>query len=116
MKIFPFSVRTMRSESAFSLRGTKTRMDTFKPAEPRWDARLTLPQLPWPPKSASYTVSGVLASYKYQQYIKTHFTSVFPFCPTFYHHYIYLTVIVTFRLNLNKQNKILHCYKLPTSI
>lgn len=37
-------------------------MDTYKPAEPRWDARLILPQELWPPKSASYTVSDVLAS------------------------------------------------------
>uniref|UniRef100_A0A3Q3IVE5 Uncharacterized protein n=1 Tax=Monopterus albus TaxID=43700 RepID=A0A3Q3IVE5_MONAL len=39
----------------FSLRETKARMDTYKPAEPKWDVRLRLPQLPWPPKSASYT-------------------------------------------------------------
>ncbi|KAJ7985406.1 hypothetical protein DPEC_G00351720 [Dallia pectoralis] len=31
------------------------KIDTCKPKEPRWDARLTLPMLPWPPKSASYT-------------------------------------------------------------
>uniref|UniRef100_A0A3B4T3T5 Si:dkey-30e9.6 n=1 Tax=Seriola dumerili TaxID=41447 RepID=A0A3B4T3T5_SERDU len=30
-------------------------MDTYKPAEPRWDAGLILPLPPWPPKSASYT-------------------------------------------------------------
>nr|XP_046255015.1 uncharacterized protein si:dkey-30e9.6 isoform X2 [Scatophagus argus] len=46
---------TTRSESDFSSADAKMRMDTFKPAEPRWDARLVLPQPPWPPKSASYT-------------------------------------------------------------
>uniref|UniRef100_A0A3B5ACK7 Si:dkey-30e9.6 n=1 Tax=Stegastes partitus TaxID=144197 RepID=A0A3B5ACK7_9TELE len=30
-------------------------MDTYKPAEPKWDLQLILPPLPWPPKSASYT-------------------------------------------------------------
>ncbi|XP_042279542.1 uncharacterized protein si:dkey-30e9.6 [Thunnus maccoyii] len=48
-------MRTTRSESDFSSRDTKTRMNTYKPAEPRWDARLMLPHRPWPPKSASYT-------------------------------------------------------------
>lgn len=48
-------MRTTRSESDFSSRDTKTRMNTYKPAEPRWDARLMLPHQPWPPKSASYT-------------------------------------------------------------
>ncbi|XP_062279131.1 uncharacterized protein si:dkey-30e9.6 [Scomber scombrus] len=48
-------VRTTRSESDLSLRDTKTKMNTFKPAEPRWDERLMLPHQPWPPKSASYT-------------------------------------------------------------
>ncbi|XP_030251018.1 putative uncharacterized protein C7orf78 homolog isoform X1 [Sparus aurata] len=48
-------IRATRSESDFSSRDTKKRMDTFKPAEPRWDARLVLPQPTWPPKSASYT-------------------------------------------------------------
>ncbi|XP_029308130.1 putative uncharacterized protein C7orf78 homolog [Cottoperca gobio] len=43
------------SESDLSSRDTKTRMDMFKPAEPRWDAGLILPQLLWPPKSASFT-------------------------------------------------------------
>ncbi|TSN03414.1 hypothetical protein Baya_8550 [Bagarius yarrelli] len=32
---------------------------TFKPEEPKWDARLILQKSPWPPMSASYTVSGV---------------------------------------------------------
>lgn len=62
MNAFFFTVRTTRSESDFSSRDTKKRMDTFKPAEPRWDARLVLPQPTWPPKSASYTVSGILPS------------------------------------------------------
>ncbi|KAF1388403.1 hypothetical protein PFLUV_G00089810 [Perca fluviatilis] len=48
-------VRTTRSESDLSSKDTKTSMDTYKPAEPKWDARLILPQLLWPPKSASYT-------------------------------------------------------------
>ncbi|XP_051263612.1 uncharacterized protein si:dkey-30e9.6 [Dicentrarchus labrax] len=48
-------IRTTKSESDFSSRDTNTRVDTHKPAEPRWDARLLLPQPPWPPKSASYT-------------------------------------------------------------
>ncbi|KAB5550531.1 hypothetical protein PHYPO_G00054770 [Pangasianodon hypophthalmus] len=30
-------------------------MITFKPAEPKWDARLILPKSPWPPMSATYT-------------------------------------------------------------
>uniref|UniRef100_UPI0037E80B1A putative uncharacterized protein C7orf78 homolog n=1 Tax=Semicossyphus pulcher TaxID=241346 RepID=UPI0037E80B1A len=38
-----------------SSKDARTRMDTFKPAEPRWDAGLILPQTPWPPKSASFT-------------------------------------------------------------
>ncbi|XP_041843383.1 uncharacterized protein si:dkey-30e9.6 [Melanotaenia boesemani] len=49
------TLRTTRSEVDFSSRDTKTRMDTFKPAEPTWDPRLILPPLPWPLKSASYT-------------------------------------------------------------
>uniref|UniRef100_UPI003AAF436A putative uncharacterized protein C7orf78 homolog n=1 Tax=Centroberyx gerrardi TaxID=166262 RepID=UPI003AAF436A len=48
-------IRTTRSESGFSSKDTMMRMDTHKPAEPRWEARLILPELPWPPKSASYT-------------------------------------------------------------
>ncbi|XP_047185586.1 uncharacterized protein si:dkey-30e9.6 [Scophthalmus maximus] len=46
---------TSRSEINCRLRDTRTRMDTYKPAEPKWDARLILPQPPWPSKSASYT-------------------------------------------------------------
>ncbi|XP_040899668.1 uncharacterized protein si:dkey-30e9.6 [Toxotes jaculatrix] len=46
---------TTRSDVDLSARDTKKRMDTYNPAEPKWDARLILPQLPWPPKSASYT-------------------------------------------------------------
>ncbi|XP_023249173.1 uncharacterized protein LOC111644514 [Seriola lalandi dorsalis] len=49
------TMRTIRSDIYFSSRDTKTRMDTYKPAEPRWDAGLILPLPPWPPKSASYT-------------------------------------------------------------
>ncbi|XP_074508995.1 putative uncharacterized protein C7orf78 homolog [Sebastes fasciatus] len=48
-------VQTTRFESLSSSRDTKPRMDTYKPEEPRWDAKLILPQLSWPPKSASYT-------------------------------------------------------------
>ncbi|XP_038568222.1 uncharacterized protein si:dkey-30e9.6 [Micropterus salmoides] len=48
-------VRTTRCQSDFNSRSTKTKMDTYKPAEPRWDARLILPQPLWPPKSASYS-------------------------------------------------------------
>ncbi|XP_056126749.1 uncharacterized protein si:dkey-30e9.6 [Rhinichthys klamathensis goyatoka] len=33
----------------------RDKMDTFKPAELKWDPRLILPKMPWPPKSASYT-------------------------------------------------------------
>ncbi|KAK9514309.1 hypothetical protein VZT92_027785 [Zoarces viviparus] len=47
-----------RSRSNSRSRDTKTRMDTYRPAEPRWDAELVLPQLLWPPKSASYTRHG----------------------------------------------------------
>ncbi|KAI3360758.1 hypothetical protein L3Q82_012995 [Scortum barcoo] len=57
-------IRTTKSESDFSSRDTRSKMDTFKPAEPKWDARLILPQPLWPPKSASYTVSGVLYRHK----------------------------------------------------
>ncbi|XP_019958997.2 putative uncharacterized protein C7orf78 homolog [Paralichthys olivaceus] len=46
---------TTQSDTRCSLRDTRTRMDTHKPAEPQWDMRLVLPQSPWPPKSASYT-------------------------------------------------------------
>ncbi|KAG7216455.1 hypothetical protein INR49_001941 [Caranx melampygus] len=49
------TLSTIRSD--FSSRDTATKMDTYKPAEPMWDVRLILPQPPWPPKSASYTVS-----------------------------------------------------------
>ncbi|KAK9962418.1 hypothetical protein ABG768_007787 [Culter alburnus] len=38
-----------------SQRNTVSKMDTFKPAELKWDPRLILPKTPWPPKSASYT-------------------------------------------------------------
>ncbi|KAF7650180.1 hypothetical protein LDENG_00130280 [Lucifuga dentata] len=48
---------TSRSESESTSRDAKMRMDTYKAAEPKWEARLILPQVPWPPKSASYTVS-----------------------------------------------------------
>ncbi|KAK2909787.1 hypothetical protein Q8A73_007502 [Channa argus] len=50
------TLRTTNTDPHFSSTETKTKMDTFKPAEPKWDARLILPQLPWPPKSASFTV------------------------------------------------------------
>ncbi|XP_041798200.1 uncharacterized protein si:dkey-30e9.6 [Chelmon rostratus] len=48
-------IGTTRSESDFRSRDVKTRMDTHKSAQPKWDARLILPQPPWPPKSASYS-------------------------------------------------------------
>ncbi|KAM3872987.1 uncharacterized protein C7orf78 homolog [Diretmus argenteus] len=44
-----------KSQPDFSSRDSMMRMDTSKPAEPRWEAGLVLPKLPWPPKSASYT-------------------------------------------------------------
>ncbi|XP_060936853.1 uncharacterized protein si:dkey-30e9.6 [Limanda limanda] len=46
---------TPRCDTRCTLRETRTKMDTFKPAEPQWDRRLVFPQSPWPPKSASYT-------------------------------------------------------------
>ncbi|KAM6910419.1 uncharacterized protein C7orf78 homolog [Xenentodon cancila] len=49
------TLRTTRSEMDFRSGLTKTRMDTYKPAEPKWDSALILPPLPWPPKSPSYT-------------------------------------------------------------
>ncbi|XP_070691005.1 putative uncharacterized protein C7orf78 homolog [Pempheris klunzingeri] len=49
------TIRTTGCESDFRPRDTRTRMDTYKRTEPRWDARLTLPRLLWPPESASYT-------------------------------------------------------------
>ncbi|XP_054478164.1 uncharacterized protein si:dkey-30e9.6 [Anoplopoma fimbria] len=48
-------IRTPRSDLNSCSRDTKTMMDTYKPAEPRWEEKLILPQLIWPPKSASYT-------------------------------------------------------------
>ncbi|KAM7382954.1 hypothetical protein PAMP_002647 [Pampus punctatissimus] len=48
-------MHTTRPDSDFRPRDTETKMNTYKPAEPRWDARLMLPHQPWPPKSASYT-------------------------------------------------------------
>ncbi|XP_069576811.1 putative uncharacterized protein C7orf78 homolog [Brachyistius frenatus] len=49
------TLQTTRSETDFTTRDATTQMDTFKPAEPKWDGDLVLPPLPWPPKSASYT-------------------------------------------------------------
>ncbi|XP_015213323.1 putative uncharacterized protein C7orf78 homolog [Lepisosteus oculatus] len=40
---------------ALRQKGRSDRFDTFKPAEPKWDPKLILPEGPWPPKSASYT-------------------------------------------------------------
>ncbi|KAM6967565.1 uncharacterized protein C7orf78 homolog [Aplochiton taeniatus] len=48
-------IQGLRSEQDIGLKDTLTKMDTYKPAEPRWEATLTLPKLLWPPKSASYT-------------------------------------------------------------
>ncbi|CAI5661853.1 putative uncharacterized protein C7orf78 homolog [Oreochromis niloticus] len=55
LKLKHLDTLRIRSETDFSFRDTNTRMDTYKPAEPKWDAQLFLPPLPWPPKSASYT-------------------------------------------------------------
>ncbi|KAA0702210.1 hypothetical protein E1301_Tti011017 [Triplophysa tibetana] len=38
-----------------SHRDKLSKMDTFKPAEPKWDSGLILPKIVWPPKSASYS-------------------------------------------------------------
>ncbi|CAB1333432.1 unnamed protein product [Coregonus sp. 'balchen'] len=48
-------VRGTRSDTDIYSREPLGKMDTYKPTEPRWEARLTLPKLPWPSKSASYT-------------------------------------------------------------
>ncbi|CAJ1062933.1 uncharacterized protein si:dkey-30e9.6 [Xyrichtys novacula] len=48
-------IGTTRSESGCTSGDDKSKMDTFKPPEPQWDAKLILPQAPWPPKSASFT-------------------------------------------------------------
>ncbi|XP_031693918.1 putative uncharacterized protein C7orf78 homolog [Oncorhynchus kisutch] len=48
-------IRGTRSDTDIYSREPFGKMDTYKPTEPRWEARLTLPKLPWPPKSASYT-------------------------------------------------------------
>ncbi|KAM7421511.1 hypothetical protein PAMA_015585 [Pampus argenteus] len=48
-------LHTTRLDSDFRSRDAETKMNTYKPAEPTWDARLMLPHQPWPPKSASYT-------------------------------------------------------------
>ncbi|KPP76538.1 hypothetical protein Z043_104108 [Scleropages formosus] len=37
------------------LREHLLKFNTFKPSEPKWDARLILPKSPWPTKSAAYT-------------------------------------------------------------
>ncbi|XP_062255018.1 uncharacterized protein si:dkey-30e9.6 [Platichthys flesus] len=49
------TMSTPRCDTRCTLRDTRTKMDTFKPAEPQWDMRLVFPQSPWPPQSASYT-------------------------------------------------------------
>ncbi|XP_075901907.1 putative uncharacterized protein C7orf78 homolog [Nelusetta ayraudi] len=49
------TIRTIRSELDFSFRDLKTKMVTTKPAGPRWESRLVLPQSPWPPRPVSYT-------------------------------------------------------------
>ncbi|XP_028281156.1 putative uncharacterized protein C7orf78 homolog [Parambassis ranga] len=49
------TLQSIESEIHSSVTDTKAQMDTYKPAEPKWDGRLILPPLPWPPKSASYT-------------------------------------------------------------
>ncbi|CAB1436442.1 unnamed protein product [Pleuronectes platessa] len=49
------TMSTPRCDTSCTLRDTRMKMDTFKPAEPQWDRRLVFPQCPWPPKSASYT-------------------------------------------------------------
>lgn len=83
IKIFSFPVRTTRCQSDFNSRSTKTKMDTYKPAEPRWDARLILPQPLWPPKSASYSVSGVMTSYIHKESFMLLYLSISMLCYSF---------------------------------
>ncbi|XP_017552218.2 uncharacterized protein si:dkey-30e9.6 [Pygocentrus nattereri] len=49
------AIAEVRAESDHPHREPTRSMDTFKPAELKWDPRLILPKSPWPPKSASYT-------------------------------------------------------------
>ncbi|XP_053288971.1 uncharacterized protein si:dkey-30e9.6 [Pleuronectes platessa] len=49
------TMSTPRCDTRCTLRDTRMKMDTFKPAEPQWDRRLVFPLPPWPPRSASYT-------------------------------------------------------------
>ncbi|XP_067093494.1 putative uncharacterized protein C7orf78 [Osmerus mordax] len=44
-----------RHEPELHTRSTFSQINTYKQAEPRWEANLILPKLSWPPKSASYT-------------------------------------------------------------
>ncbi|KAK1786443.1 hypothetical protein P4O66_018133 [Electrophorus voltai] len=49
------AITGIQSEPNLFQRETLRKLNTFKPAEPKWDASLMLPRSPWPPKSASYT-------------------------------------------------------------
>lgn len=49
------TVTESQHELNISHREKMSRMDTFRPADLKWDPRLILPKVPWPPKSASYT-------------------------------------------------------------
>lgn len=46
-----------RAELSRPVREQTRTMNTFTPAELKWDPALILPKSPYPPKSASYTVS-----------------------------------------------------------
>ncbi|KAI4874515.1 hypothetical protein NFI96_016615, partial [Prochilodus magdalenae] len=48
-------ITEVRAESDHPQRDQARNMNTFKPADLKWDPRLILPRSPWPPKSASYT-------------------------------------------------------------
>jgi len=54
---FSFNVSTVTDSHPDLNPSHRDKMDTFKPAELKWDPSLILPKIPWPPKSASYTVS-----------------------------------------------------------
>ena len=51
-----------RHEPELYTRSTFSQINTYKQAEPRWEANLVLPKLSWPPKSASYKVGFVKCS------------------------------------------------------
>ncbi|XP_066531599.1 putative uncharacterized protein C7orf78 [Hoplias malabaricus] len=49
------AIREDQAVPSILQRDTARKMNTFKPAELKWDTKLILPKSPWPPKSASYT-------------------------------------------------------------